>query len=256
MSDPRVQVLRPPSSGMITVRCALSEPALAEAVRQASGCALPDRRRITTAPEAAVAWMSPDELMLFVPPNRVADARAALALALEGVHSLVVDVSDARALFRLDGPGARDLLARGAPVDLDPAAFGPGDFRRTRLGQVAVAFWAVEPQVFDLMCFRSVEGFVAEWLETGAQAINAGRLTTVTEDLTWCGFAFYFRGLARNAHCARWRAQAASDAFRDRRPARVRPDPAPRRDDARPPTASAARPARPACPGTRRACAG
>ena len=78
-------------------------------------------------------------------------------------------MSDARAVFRLDGPGAREVLAKGAPVDLAPAAFGPGDFRRTRLGQVAAAFWMPEPEVFDLMCFRSVAGFVADWLATAAR---------------------------------------------------------------------------------------
>ena len=62
------------------------------------------------------------------------------------------------------------MLAKGTPVDLLPGSFGPGDFRRSRLGQVAAAFWMPEAGTIDLMCFRSVAGFVAEWL------VSAGRI--------------------------------------------------------------------------------
>jgi sarcosine oxidase subunit gamma len=61
------------------------------------------------------------------------------------------------------------VLAKGAPVDLAPAAFGVGDFRRTRLGQVAAAFWMPAPDTFELMCFRSVAGYVADWLANAAR---------------------------------------------------------------------------------------
>ena len=80
-----------------------------------------------------------------------------------------IDVSDARALFRIDGPGAREVLAKGAPVDLSPAAFGPGDFRRTRLGQVACAFWTPDGTSFELVCFRSVAAYVFGLLENAAK---------------------------------------------------------------------------------------
>jgi sarcosine oxidase subunit gamma len=68
------------------------------------------------------------------------------------------------------------VLASGAPVDLAPAAFGPGDLRRTRLGQVAAAFWIPEPEVFDLACFRSVADFVTDWLANAARSGMLPRL--------------------------------------------------------------------------------
>lgn len=155
---------------MITLRCDLAAPPLAEALDRATGLGIPDVRRIETGPRGAVAWMSPDELLLMLAPDAVPGACAGIAQGLPGTHHLAVDVSDARAVFRLAGPGARRLCAGGAPVDLDPRAFAPGDFRRTRLGQVAVALWMPEPDVIDLMCFRSVAGFVEIWLASARGA--------------------------------------------------------------------------------------
>ena len=177
MSDPdhhkEVSITERRPSGMVTLRGDLSSTGLQTAVRSLTGCAMPDLRNITFHGDRAVAWMSPDELMLFVAAREEAAGVAAdLAMALKDRHHLAVDVSDARAVFRLTGPGARAVLAKGAPVDLAPGAFGPGDFRRTRLGQVAAAFWMVEDDVFDLMCFRSVGGFAREWLDNAAGSEN------------------------------------------------------------------------------------
>lgn len=157
-----------PPTGMITLRGDLADPALTAAVTAATGQPVPSTRRIHGSFGAGAGWMAPDELLLLVPYAEAPARTAALAEALAGSHHLVADVSDARAGFRLDGPGAREVLAKGAPVDLHPAAFGPGDLRRTRLGQVAAAFWMPAPERFELVCFRSVAAFVETWLRQAA----------------------------------------------------------------------------------------
>lgn len=170
MSDPAVPtVSRQAPVGMITLRADLGEPAVAEAVGDVTGCAVPAALRIETAGDRAAAWMSPDELMLFVPRAEAAEAVARLNARLDGTHRLVADVSEARALFRVAGRGAREIVAKGAPIDLAPTAFGPGDFRRTRLGQVAAAIWMRDSDALELMCFSSVAGFVEAWLATAAE---------------------------------------------------------------------------------------
>ncbi len=166
--DPSVAIALRPGSGLVTLRGNLASTPIREAVLAASGTALPERRRIAFAGDHAVAWMSPDELLLLAPPGNGHRLAQALGTALAGAHHLVADVSAARAVFRITGAGAREVLAKGAPVDLSPAAFGPGDLRRTRLGQVAAAFWMVDGETFDLVCFRSVADFTARWLVTAA----------------------------------------------------------------------------------------
>lgn len=169
MTDAPVTITRRTGLGMISLRGDLGSAPLAEAVRAAGGCAVPGQRRIEREGDCAVAWMAPDELLIFLPQDRTAEALRALGDALGDAHHLALDMSDARTVFQLSGAGVREVLAKGAPVPLDPGAFSPGDFRRTRLGQVAVAFWMTAPQDFELMCFRSVAGFVATWLETAAR---------------------------------------------------------------------------------------
>ncbi len=163
MPEIRIEEIR--GRGMILIR-AVEGADVASAARVGA----PGVRRIESAGDRRLAWMSPDERLLFLPAEEVTEAVAALEAALADRPSLVVDVSDARAQFRLVGDGAREVLAKGAPVDLARGAFGPGDFRRTRLGQVAAAFGQVDetPETFELVCFRSVASHVRGWLDAAS----------------------------------------------------------------------------------------
>ena len=161
-------VTEAPLQGMIALRGDLSDPAFAAAVTAASGTAMPATRRIETGPEGALGWMSPDELLLILPHGQAAAVAATLSQALQGQHALAVDVSDARAVFTVEGPGAREVLAKLCPVDLAPGRFEPGELRRTRLAQVPAAFWMSGPDRFTLVCFRSVARYVFDLLAQAA----------------------------------------------------------------------------------------
>ena len=154
--------------GMVTIRGEAADPAFAAAVKAETGFALPPVRRFEGEAKAGLFWMSPDEWLLTCAYGEAEAQAGRLRAAFGGLHALAVNVSDARAVFRIEGEGARALLARGAPVDLSPAAFGPGHLRRTRLGQVAAAFWLGEEQSFTLVCFRSVSSYVYDWLRASA----------------------------------------------------------------------------------------
>ncbi|MEE9453461.1 MAG: sarcosine oxidase subunit gamma family protein [Paracoccaceae bacterium] len=155
--------------GMITLRGDLSGSALQKAVKSATGAALPEVRKITFGKAGNVAWMSPDELLLIVDYATVDTVVKSLGKALKGEHHMAVNVSDARAVFQLTGKGAREVLAKGAPVDLSPAAFGTGDLRRTRIGQLAAAFWMLKDGTIEVVCFRSVGEFLFDWLSNAAE---------------------------------------------------------------------------------------
>jgi sarcosine oxidase subunit gamma len=114
--------------------------------------------------------MSPDELLVLLPYTEVAATLEALEDRLSGHHHLALDISDARAVFRISGAGAREVLAKLSPVDLSAQRFGPGEIRRTRAAQVAVAFWLDEDGVFTLICFRSVARYVFDILSISAQS--------------------------------------------------------------------------------------
>lgn len=175
-SKGRITVRDAGLQGMITLRGDLSNAKLKSVVKKVAGVAVPAVRKATVTGSTGAAWMSPDELLLLVP---YADADAAVATidaALKGTHYMAVNVSDARAYVTLSGDGAAEVLAKNAPVDLHAAAFGAGDFRRTRLGQVAAAFWLAEDGVFHIVSFRSVGDYVFDLLRVSGEAGPVGAL--------------------------------------------------------------------------------
>ena len=153
--------------GMITLRADLSAAKVKAAVEAVAGVDMPGQRKIALKGGRGAGWMSPDELLILVPYDQAGAAVAALSKALKGVHHLVADVSDARALFRVEGQAAREVLAKLTPADLAPESFGEGDLRRTRLAQVAGAFW-IEEGGFTVVSFRSVAAYVFDLLKLSA----------------------------------------------------------------------------------------
>lgn len=155
--------------GMIALRGDLSDAKLIKAAVAAGGVNVPEQRHINTEGERGMAWMSPDELLILSPYAEVKDRTADLSAALAGQFALATNVSDARAVLEVKGPHARDVMAKLAPVDLHPANFTPGMFRRTRLAQVAAAFWMPREDCFRIICFRSVAQYVFDVLKVSAQ---------------------------------------------------------------------------------------
>ncbi len=141
--------------GMLTLR-AKDMKSLDKAIKAAVGVKTPAPRRIETLGDRACAWMSPDEYLLVLPYTQVPEALAALAKALAKDHHLAADVSDARAVFRVEGAKADQVLQKLMPVDI--ARLPPGELRRTRMAQIAAALWR-EGDGFTVVCFRSVAAY-------------------------------------------------------------------------------------------------
>lgn len=155
--------------GMITLRGDLSSSPVTKAAVAASGVTLPEQRHCNAQGDHGLAWMSPDELLIMCPYAEVHARLADLQAKLAKHHALAVNVSDARAVFRVTGPNAREVMAKLAPVDLHPDHFIPGMFRRSRLAQVPAAFWMPQEQTFQIVCFRSVAQYVFDVLAMAAQ---------------------------------------------------------------------------------------
>lgn len=155
--------------GMITLRGDLSSAAMANAVDAALGLPVPPMGRIQPAKgvsQGQAAWMSPDEILLILPYGQVGAALKSLENALKGQHYLAENLSDARTLFSVRGtdPLVREVLAKLSPADLHADAFKPGDFRRSRLAQVAGAIWMPAAGQINVVCFRSVAVYVYDLL--------------------------------------------------------------------------------------------
>mgnify|MGYP000217416539 CR=1 FL=1 len=157
-------------AGMITLRGDLGSAKLQAAVTSATGASMPVSGKVELGEDGGLAWMSPDELLVLVHYGDVETKLAEIKAGLADEHALAVNVSDARAVFRVSGDGAREVLAKLCPVDLSAEAFVPGQFRRTRMAQVAAAFWLDHDGAFHVVCFRSVADYVFNLLSNAAQS--------------------------------------------------------------------------------------
>jgi sarcosine oxidase subunit gamma len=155
--------------GMVHIRGDFSSDTFIQAVSDAAGVPMPDVREAQLQDRNGLLWMSPDELMLLCPYPEADRALARLDAALAGTHYLALNVSDARTMFTLEGTGLREVLAKLAPVDMAPDVFRPGMLRRTRMAQVAAAFWLRSETRADVICFRSVAPYVMDLLSNAAR---------------------------------------------------------------------------------------
>lgn len=143
--------------GMISLRAAPGVKGLARAIKAITGTALPASRQILVNGDKAAGWMAPDEYLLILPYDGTEAALEMIDKALTGQHYLAVAVSDARAVFRIEGTKADQVLVKLSPVDFTTLA--PNELRRTRAAQVAAAFWR-DDTGYTLVCFRSVATYV------------------------------------------------------------------------------------------------
>ncbi|MCV6586211.1 MAG: sarcosine oxidase subunit gamma [Marinibacterium sp.] len=167
--DGLVEVSDAGLQGMITLRGDLAD--IGQIVTDTTGTPMPDMLQITRAGSVSIGWMSPDELLVLCPYGDTDALVAKLVEALDGKHALVVDVSEARAMFRLSGGPAhavREVLAKLTPADMSPDACPAGLLRRTRLAQIPAAVWFDADGAASVICFRSVGQYGFDLLKTAA----------------------------------------------------------------------------------------
>ena len=145
---------------MFTLRASLASSKVKAALKTCLGVAVPKRGTYAQTGETLLAWMSPDELLIMVPSAAGRASFAALEQALDGLHYLLADVSDARASFSIQGNAAREVVAKLAPMDVSSAQFPMGSFARTRFAQVAGAIFVEQEDHLSLICFLSVQDYV------------------------------------------------------------------------------------------------
>jgi sarcosine oxidase, subunit gamma len=114
------------------------------------------------APPGDVLWLGPDEWLL-VGPEPARDLIAGLDEALAGEHHSVVDVSAARAVVEMNGPGALDLLSKGCGLDLHPRSWGAGKCAQTLLARVPVIVQQ-RGETTRVFVRPSYGDYLADWL--------------------------------------------------------------------------------------------
>lgn len=157
--------------GMIDLRGLPKDKKFMDAAKSALGIDLPTTPRSSASKGDLVClWMSVDQWLITCPRKDVTALLAKLNGALEGIFSLAVDMSDARAIIRLEGERVRETLMKGSAVDFTQAGYEPGIVRRMLFGEIAAMVHIVsdQPDVFDLMVFRSYAHHAWDWVAATA----------------------------------------------------------------------------------------
>jgi sarcosine oxidase, subunit gamma len=120
--------------------------------------------------QIAALWLGPDQWLLTCPAADAARLVGAMREALRDVHAAITDVTDGRVTFRLAGPSAQGVLAKGCPLDLHPRAFPPGSCAQSLLAKAAVLIHLVDDvspagPTFDVYVPRSFAAYLWIWLE-------------------------------------------------------------------------------------------
>ena len=127
--------------------------------------------RRTWTGEASLLGVGPDR-WLAVRETASPPLHDPLALDLAGLAA-VCDQGDAYAVFAVAGPAARQVLAKGVPIDLDPAVFGLDAVAATLVAHMGVILWRTDAG-YRIAVFRSYAASFRHWLDGAAAEFLAG----------------------------------------------------------------------------------
>jgi sarcosine oxidase subunit gamma len=106
-------------------------------------------------------WLGPDQWLIVAAEGEA----IALERALAEREASVVDVSDLRAIFELEGPRAADVLRKGCAIDFHPRVFGPGSCVTTMFARVRAAIRQLDGSArYEIYVERSYADYLWAWL--------------------------------------------------------------------------------------------
>ena len=143
-----------------TLRYFAGDGAFAAAVREASGVALPEVLRATSArsAELILAWRSPNETLLLAGEPALSELEARVAQAADGC---LVNLTGGLKVLRVTGEGIPDLLCRLGGTGSIPQL---GEARRSRLADVPVLALSVRPGEMLLLVDRAYAEHLMGWI--------------------------------------------------------------------------------------------
>ncbi|SNY57679.1 sarcosine oxidase subunit gamma [Pseudooceanicola antarcticus] len=161
LGDTRIDVL--PMPRMTSLMPGPGHAALAKALRKHHGLDLPDPGGRVSSDEGECLWFGLGQYMLIGP---------APSPLLAGAATLT-EQSDAWTSVLLEGPLARQVLARLTPLDLRDASLPLGATARSEIAHMMGSLTRVGSEAFRLMVFRSMAQTLLHELKDTLEAVAA-----------------------------------------------------------------------------------
>lgn len=139
------------------------DKALAQVLKARHNLLMPQPGRATGKEGARAIWFGQRMILLIGPEPDESLAQ----------YAAVTDQSDAWAVVRLQGAGARDVLARLTPVDLRETQFKRGHTARTDLRHMMASLTRIGPESYMIMVFRGFAETLVHDLRSAMQSVAA-----------------------------------------------------------------------------------
>lgn len=167
-------------TGKLNLRGDIGDRAFLSAIGGVLDLVLPaEPNTVTTGHGVTALWAGPDEWILVTPPGDELTVEKRLHAAIDGTDAAVIDVTDARTVIRLRGPRAREVIAKGCPLDLHPRAFRAGQVAQSVLAGTSIMLHQVADDgdgsgpAYDLYVPRSFADHLWQWLADAAAEYDA-----------------------------------------------------------------------------------
>ena len=161
---------------MLILRGQTTDAAFMAAVKKTLAISLPTEPNTAMSKRggADVLWLGPNEWLISVPDGKARGLAAKLDKSLKSLHAAVIPVGEGRTIIRIAGAHARDVLAKGCPLDLHPKSFGPGQCAQSLLGRGDMLLHCAQPgrdksNIFNIYISRSFAEYTWTWLEDAAR---------------------------------------------------------------------------------------
>ena len=167
--EPGVVISERVGLGIATVAARKGQaPALKEAVAEAYGVALPESSAVVQGPVVSFIGQGPGQWLAISETLANETLARDLSAKLQGLAS-ISDQSAGRTVLRISGKRARDVLAKGLPIDLDPRAFPLGSAVTSTISLMGVQLWQMDDtRSYDIAVFRSLSLSFWRWLNASA----------------------------------------------------------------------------------------
>jgi methylglutamate dehydrogenase subunit D len=144
------------------------EAAVEGAVRKITGLELPRGPKRVAAKGLALIGTAPGQWLAIAEDDSSKQILDVLAQHLAG-HAAITEQSDSKAVIRISGARARDVMAKGCSLDLHPRVFKPGDAATTAVALVDCQLWQIDDTPsYDLAVPSSFAESFWSWLASSA----------------------------------------------------------------------------------------
>jgi len=161
--------------GAVNLRARRDDAGARQALETALGAALPPVGKASIAGETKLLGLGPDEWLLIAADGPALAQR--LRVATAGQFVGVTDVSENYTTLVASGPAAREVLAKGCPLDLHPRSLKPGDVAGSLVAKATVVLTLLSEEAgdarFELLVRRSFADYLFRWLEDAGREAGA-----------------------------------------------------------------------------------